>query len=129
VGKLSLITMQHKNSALHIAEDDMIHITWKHMTVRINVTGLICLVDFLNGNPRLRTVGFEVFGNMDDGYEIWIQDVGIRLTASETADFKELLVDGLEMLRKMGKDGTSNHLPNMFKLTTRMNSTNPFSSN
>lgn len=114
---LNLLVKQQSNRALHIADNDMIHIMWKHVTLRINVTGLICLVEFLNGNQRHRSVGFEVFGNLDDGFQIWIADVGLRLTVAECYDFKRLLNDGLAMLRDMGKHGTAYTLPNSLKLT------------
>ncbi|MEM6529440.1 MAG: hypothetical protein AAF653_14180, partial [Chloroflexota bacterium] len=83
----------------------------------INVTGLIYLVDFLDGNERRGTIGFEVYGTPDDGYQIWIQDVGLRLSNTECHMFKQLLADALANLRNIGKTGTAHHLPDFLKLT------------
>lgn len=84
---------------MYIADDDMVHIVWRHVTLRLNVTGLIYLIDFLDGSPRYRNIGFEAYGNMDDGFEIWVQNVGLRLSTDECYQFKQLLVDGLATLR------------------------------
>lgn len=114
---LRLLTSQTNRGAMHIAENDMIHITWKHATLRLNVTGLIYLVNFLNGNQRRQSVGFDVYGTPDDGYQIWIQDIGIRLSTADCHQFKQLLVDGLAALKQLGKDHSSRHLPDSLKLT------------
>ena len=114
---LRVLTMQTTHEALHIADNDMIFITWKHATIRINVTGLIYLVDFLNGDERRRAIGFDVLGTPDDGYQIWIADAGLRLTPDECQRFKQLLEDGLSSLREMGKDASPNDLPDCLKLT------------
>ncbi len=113
----NLLSKQSTNKSIHITEDDMIHIIWKHVTIRINVTGLIYLVDFLDGDFKREAVGFKAYGTLDDGFQIWIQDIGLRLSSTESVEFKKLLTDGLEMLRIMGKKGRANHLPDCFKLT------------
>lgn len=113
---LDLITMNNTHEALHIDHNDMIHLTWKHVTIRLNVTGLIYLVDRLHDGPRWMA-GLEVFGTPDDGYQIWIQDVGLRLSTEECQRFKDLAQDGLTILRKIGKAITPNHLPDYLKLT------------
>jgi len=113
---LQLLTTQRANETVHIAEDDMIHIMWRHITLRINVTGFIYLVDFLKGEDR-RTIGFEAYGTPDDGYQIWIQDAGLRLSTQDCMRFTQLLEDGLNALRQMGKSGKAAHLPDCLKLT------------
>ena len=120
---LHLLTTQAANEAVHIAENDMIHITWRHVTLRINVTGMIYLVDFLNGNTRQMNQ-FEAYGTLDDGYQIWIQDVGLRLSPQDCHRFKQLLVDGLASLRSMGKRGDAAHLPDCLKLTVPVQANN-----
>lgn len=94
-----LLTMQNRKKAIYIADDAMVHIIWQHATLCLNVTGLIYLIDFLDGNPNYRNIGFEAYGNMDDGFEIWVQNVGLRLSTDDCYQFKQLLVDGLASLR------------------------------
>jgi len=96
---LRLLSMQSSQHTIHISDDDMIHITWKHVTLCINPTGLIYLLDFLDGSPCFRNIGFEAYGNMDDGFEIWIENVGLRLSTDDCIKFKQLLTDGLNTLR------------------------------
>lgn len=100
-----LLSMVNSRQAVHIAGDDMIHIIWKHATIRLNVTGLIYLVDYLNGERRSRRCGidFQVTGSPDDGYQLWIQDVGLRLSPEQYEQFQQMLEDGLTMLRAAGK--------------------------
>lgn len=126
--KLHLLVKHTSHEAIHIAENDMIYITWRHATLRINVTGFMYLVDFLNGNPR-RMVGFDAFGTPDDGYELWVQDVGLRLSPSDAHRFRQLLVNGLDALRDMGKRGDAHHLPDHLKLTIPVEQAGQFSYN
>ncbi len=116
MSKLRLLATGTANEAVHIAANDMIHITWRHATLRINVTGLLYLVEFMNGNTR-RAIGFDAFGTLDDGYELWIQDIGLRLSPDDAYRFRQLLVDGLQSLRTLGKNGEAAHLPDCLKLT------------
>jgi len=76
-----------------------------------------------------RAIGFEAFGTPDDGYQIWIQDVGLRLSRENCERFKQLLVNGLEVLKQMGKSGEANHLPDCLKLTVPVDAHNSFSKN
>ena len=117
------------HEAVYIDQNDMIHITWRHITFRINATGFIYLVDFLNGDDRRRAIGFDVYGTPDDGYCLWIQDAGLRLSPADSHRFKQLLVDGLTALRDMGKHGETHHLPHHLKLTFKADSLNHFSHN
>lgn len=102
--KLRLLAKTTHYQAVHIAPNDMIHITWKHASIRLNVTGLIYLADFLNGvcrHPRCRT-DFQIMGTPDDGYQVWIQAVGLRLSADDFQHFKTLINDSLSHLKAGG---------------------------
>ncbi|MEO1287252.1 MAG: hypothetical protein AAFV93_05750 [Chloroflexota bacterium] len=127
--KLNMLSKQKENRAIHIADDDMIHITWKHVTIRLNVTGLIYLVEFLNGDDSKATMGFEAYGTLDDGFQIWVLDVGLRLSPVECAEFKQLLEDGLATLRSLGKNDCTCHLPDSLKLTVAHKPSTIFSGN
>lgn len=126
---LRLLTQQTAYQSLHIADDDMIHIIWKHATIRINVTGLIYLVDFMNGDRHRKIMGLEVTGTPDDGYQIWIQDVGLRLTTLEYQRLRDLLTDGLSALRATNAPASSDYLPDSLKLTVALTSTGTYSQN
>ena len=119
------------NQSVHIMQDDMIHITWKHVTIRLNATGLIYLVDYLEGKRRhhFRVIGFDLTANPDDGYQLWIQDVGLRLSAEEFDAFKQLLQTSLSSLRQMGSIKSANHLPHLLKLTVAASPASAFSQN
>lgn len=116
--------------ALHIADNDMIHIVWKHVTIRLNVTGLIYLVDFLEGKRRHhgRVIGFDITANPDDGYQVWVEDIGLRLSSAEFEQFKALLCEGLEQLRRVGK-AEALRLPHCLKLTAALPTPAYFSEN
>lgn len=128
MSNLQLLTEQSKTAAVHIADDDMIHITWRHVTFRLNATGMIYLVNFLNGEDH-RAIGFEAYGSPDDGYQIWIQNIGLRLSTEECRRFTQLLKDGLAALRQRGKTGDACHLPDCLKLTVPLYSANGPSQN
>lgn len=131
VQNLRLLTMVNANEAVNIADDDMIHIRWKHVTLRLNVTGLIYLVDFLNGSgSRSRQLSsFDLFGSPDDGYQLWIQDVGLRLSPDDFRRFRRLLDEALVALKGMGKHGSAHHLPDCLKLTAEAVPSGSFSEN
>lgn len=128
---LRLLTTTTPYATMHIADDDMIHVHWKHVTIRLNVTGLIYLVDFLSGarSQRRRETWFAISGTPDDGYQLWIQDIGLRLTPDDFQQFYHLLADGLTHLRHMGKTDTANHLPDWLKLTVGATPTGCFADN
>lgn len=117
VPDLHVLTMKSASQTIRIDTNDMIHITWKHATIRLNVTGLIYLVDFVNGE-RAHTVGFDITGTMDDGYQLWIEDIGLRLTPAEFEIFTQLLEDGLQTLRALGKTNNTQWLPACLRMTT-----------
>ncbi|MEL6525760.1 MAG: hypothetical protein AAFQ07_08625 [Chloroflexota bacterium] len=96
------LVKQAHNRAVAITTDDMLHITWKHVTLHLNVTGMVYLVRYLNNTllPEDATNHFTLYGNPDDGYELWIQDVGLRLSPEDTVCFKDLLSDALLALKQ-----------------------------
>jgi len=96
------LVKQAHNRAVAITADDMLHVTWKHVTFHLNVTGMVYLLRFLNNtlSPEDATNHFVLYGNPDDGYELWIQDVGLRLSGADTDHFKQLLSDALLALKQ-----------------------------
>lgn len=120
--------MKTTSQAVHMDANDMIHITWKHVTIRLNVTGLIYLVDFVNGH-RAHTIGFAITGTMDDGYQLWIEEVGLRLTPDDFERFKQLLQDGVAMLRTLGKTRDADHLPACLRMTVLASTPAAYSDN
>lgn len=120
VKSLTLLVQHDSNHAVHICENDMIHITWRHVTVRLNMTGLLYLARFLDGDTTRswRITGLDLTGTLDDGYQLWIHDMGLRLDAAALGQFKTLLRESLEALTRLGKEPDAAHLPDALKLTT-----------
>lgn len=129
--KQQLLIQNTSFQAIHIDQNDMIHITWKHVTIRLNVTGLIYLSAYLDGDQRHKrcAVDFQIFGTPDDGYQLWIQEVGLRLSVDDFQQFKRLLQDGLAALRRMGKAIEPDTLPDYLKLTVLATPMRDFSCN
>lgn len=116
---LRLITQLSTQKCIHIADNDMIHITWKHATIRLNVTGFIYLIEFMSA-PHTHTynkLGFNILGTPDDGYQLWVQDVGILLSFHDYTAFKALLQDGLTILKQSNTAALQSPLPGFLKLT------------
>ncbi len=110
---------------IEVCDNDMIHVTWQHMTFRLNVTGLIQLVRFLDMDYEGELSRYFVLdGNMDDGYNLWIHDVAIHLTVDELRTFRYLLEDALIALkhRNMLQPGV---LPGVLQFTTALNAVRP----
>jgi hypothetical protein len=120
VEALNLLVKYDSNRAIHIDENDMIHLTWRHVTVRLNMTGLLYLSRFLDGDASRswRITGFDLTGTPDDGYQLWIHDIGLRLDEVALRHFKDLLRDSLDALARLGKEPDAVHLPDALKLTT-----------
>lgn len=116
------LTTLSASQTVAIGANDMIYITWKHATIRLNVTGLIYLGDFLTGKHlrQGQRIGFHLSGNQDDGYQLWVQEVGLRLTCSDFERFKCLVLDAVSALRQMGTPSPTSHLPDSLKLTVEV---------
>lgn len=127
------LTQQAHNKAIHITQDDMLHIVWKHATIRMNVTGLIYLLRYLNGTltTNERSSHFEITGTPDDGYQLWIQDIGLRLSPDDYRSFKQLLTDGMLSLqqRQGSSDAKLFSGEMMFTMETLTRPNNSFSLN
>ncbi len=97
-----LLTKQAAHQMIHICQNDMIYITWQHATIRLNVTGLMYLKRYLDDSLPLSQIPscFEITGSPDDGYQLWIQDVGLRLSLENYRAFKRLLDDSLVQLKE-----------------------------
>lgn len=128
---LRLLTMVNANEAVNIADDDMVYVQWRHVTIRLNVTGLIYLVDFINGDwsPQRQSRIFDLCGSPDDGYQLWIQEVGLRLSPDDFQRFQRLLCDALATLKAIGKSDGAEHLPDYLKLTVEAVPTGYFTAN
>lgn len=96
------LVQQAHNRAVVMTSDDMLHITWKHVTLHLNVTGMVYLLRFLNNTLHIEdaTCHFDIYGTPDDGYTLWIQDVGLRLSPQDLIAFKELLSDAILALKQ-----------------------------
>jgi hypothetical protein len=108
----TLLTKQAAHQMIHICQNDMIYITWRHATIRLNVTGLMYLQRYLDDSLPLSQIPscFEITGSPDDGYRLWIQDVGLKLSLDGYRDFKCLLDDSLHQLRQRNESLTEQSL-------------------
>lgn len=99
-----ILTQHGARRAILIDQDDMLHIVWSHATLRMNLTGLVHLLRYLEADyhPRPEARVFEITGNLDDGFVLWVQDVALRLDTNDYLAFRNLIkaaVDALQPAR------------------------------
>jgi hypothetical protein len=125
------LTQLDPNRAITIDHCDMVHVQWQYMTIRLNVTGLLSLIDFLEAPQHdcVPSRHFAIQGTPDDGYVLWIQNAGVRLTLDEFTQFLSLLKDAVREIRRLGKRPSAAHLPDAFKLTSDATMTPLYSAN
>lgn len=106
------------NRAVRIDEADMVHIQWHYLTIRLNMTGVLCLINFLETPCDECPVSshFSLSGTPDDGYALWIQNAGLRLSFEDLRLFSELLKRAVQQIRQHGKIDSAEHLPDPLKL-------------
>ncbi|MEL6406902.1 MAG: hypothetical protein AAFR81_21200 [Chloroflexota bacterium] len=117
----STLVHQAHNRAVAITSDDMIHITWKHVTLHLNVTGMVYLLRLLKNtlSSEDTTRHFRIHGTPDDGYTVWIQDIGLQLSSEEMMIFKQLLSDALLALKQRKNKPTLSTLSGELLFTRR----------
>lgn len=128
----TVLTQQTSRRAIYIGDDDMIHIVWKHVTIQLNLTGLQYLARYLQQGCALRPClrCFQLNGTADDGYQLWIQDIGLRLSPVDFQSFHHLLDSALDTLKRAGRVGTPlAHLPGDLALTTEASVSMAYSAN
>lgn len=120
-----------RNRAIHIDKADMVHVQWQYITIRLNVTGLLCLINYLEQPCTSCDVSryFSLEGTPDDGFVLWIQSAGLRLSHAELRQFMDLLQEAVVKIRMLGKVANAAHLPSAFKLTCEAPTVESYSKN